>query len=56
MGRTLRPQWVTVEALNERGEQIRIKGKGILAQCLCHELDHLDGIVFTDRVAEWIVP
>ncbi len=55
-GKTLRPQWVTVEALNERGEQIRIKGKGILAQCLCHELDHLDGIVFTDRVAEWIIP
>lgn len=55
-GRTIRPQWVTVEALNERGEQVSITGKGLLAQCLCHELDHLDGIVFTKRVVEWIVP
>lgn len=55
-GRTVRPQWVTVEALNQRGEQISITGKGLLAQCLCHELDHLDGIVFTQRVVEWLTP
>lgn len=55
-GRTVRPQWVTVEALNERGEQIRVKGKGLLAQCLCHEIDHLDGVVLPDRVIEWLVP
>ncbi len=55
-GRTIRPQWVIVEALNERGEKTRVKGQGLLAQCLCHELDHLDGIVFTQRVVEWMTP
>ena len=28
-------------------------GEGELAKCLCHELDHLDGIVFTQKVYEW---
>jgi peptide deformylase len=39
---------VTVEGLNEKGEKIIIKGKGLLAQALQHEIDHLNGIVLTD--------
>lgn len=53
-GKTLRPQRVTVRALDERGEEVTIEGTGPLAKCLCHEIDHLDGIVFTDRIVEYI--
>lgn len=53
-GKTVRPQKVTVRAQNEQGEQITIIGEGELAKCLCHELDHLDGLVFVDKVTEFI--
>lgn len=53
-GKVLRPQKVTVEALDENGEEIIITGEDQLAQCLCHEIDHLDGIVFVDKVVEWM--
>ncbi len=47
-GITNRPESVTVRALNRRGETIEIKGRDMLAKALCHELDHLDGILYTD--------
>ena len=50
--KTVRPQEVTVHALNELGESILITGEGELAKCLCHEIDHLDGIVFLDKAVE----
>ncbi len=53
-GRLIRPAKVTVEALNENGEKVRYTGTGELAKCFCHELDHLDGILFTDKVTEYI--
>ncbi len=53
-GKTLRPQFVTVTALDENGKEIRIRGEGDLAKCLCHELDHLDGILFVDHMVEEI--
>lgn len=46
----IRPAEVTVEALDENGKKIKIHGKGLLAQALCHEIDHLDGIVFVDKI------
>jgi len=46
----IRPQEVTVEALNEDGKKIKIHGKDLLAQALCHEIDHLNGIVFIDNM------
>ncbi len=49
-GRIVRPAEVTVEALNENGEKIKIKAKGLLAQAICHELDHLEGILFVDNI------
>lgn len=49
-GKMIRPAEVTLEALNENGEKIRMKAKGLLAQAMCHELDHLDGILFVDNV------
>ncbi|MCI8310283.1 peptide deformylase [uncultured Clostridium sp.] len=53
-GKVKRPIKIEVEALNENGEKIVIKGKGILAQCLSHEIDHLNGIVFTSKIIEYI--
>lgn len=51
-GYTLRPMKVTVKALNMDGEEITVYGEGLLARALCHEIDHLDGILFTDKVVE----
>ena len=46
--KVVRPNEVTVKALNEKGEEIIIKGKELLAQALAHEIDHLDGRLFVD--------
>lgn len=53
-GRLKRPVNVTVQALNENGEEIILTGTGDLAKCFCHEIDHLEGILFTDLVTEYI--
>ena len=53
-GKTVRPQRVIVEALNETGEKITVHGEGDMAKCLCHEVDHLNGIVFWDQVTEFL--
>jgi peptide deformylase len=44
-----RPETVVVKAHNEKGKIIEIKGEGLLARVLCHEIDHLDGILFTNK-------
>lgn len=49
-GTTRRPMKVTVRAQNRHGETIRVTGEGLLARALCHEIDHLDGIIYKDRV------
>lgn len=53
-GKLIRPAKVTVQALNENGEEIILTGTGDLAKCFCHEIDHLEGILFTDLVTEYI--
>lgn len=53
-GKTVRPQKVIVQALDENGEEQILTGDGELAKCFCHEIDHLNGIVLPDRVTEWI--
>jgi peptide deformylase len=45
-----RAAWVTVEARNLDGEPVTVKGRGLLARVLQHEIDHLDGILFIDRL------
>lgn len=47
-GEVQRPAKIVVEALNEKGENITISAKELLAVCLSHEIDHLEGILFTD--------
>lgn len=46
----VRPEEIVAEALNEKGEKVRIKAKGLLAQAICHEIEHLDGILFIDNM------
>ncbi|MBW9151422.1 peptide deformylase [Clostridium estertheticum] len=53
-GKLKRPAKVTVKALNENGDEIVLTGTGDLAKCFCHEIDHLEGILFTDLVTEYI--
>ncbi|MDR2295762.1 MAG: peptide deformylase [Clostridiales Family XIII bacterium] len=51
VGAVTRPARVKVEAVDRRGEPFAIEGEGLLAKALCHELDHLDGILFVDRAS-----
>ena len=49
-GKTQRPAKVTVKAKNRQGEDVEVTGEELLAVALCHELDHLDGILYIDKV------
>ena len=48
-GTVKRPMHVTVRALNRHGEEFEITGSEFLARAFCHELDHLDGVLFLER-------
>lgn len=48
--KVVRPKEVTVEALDRSGNKKVIKAKDLLAQAICHELDHLEGITFVDKM------
>lgn len=47
-----RPERVVVHALNRKGQTIEVEGTEFLAMALCHEIDHLDGILYTDKMIE----
>ena len=49
-GKVTRPMRVVVEALNENMEPVRIEGEELLARALCHEIDHLDGHMYMEKV------
>lgn len=53
-GKTIRPQTVTIQALDENGKELILTGEGEMAKCFCHEIEHLEGQVFTDKVIEFI--
>ena len=55
-GVTKRPAWVKVKALNRNGEEFTVEGEDLNARCLCHEIDHLDGHLFTDNVLHILSP
>ncbi len=46
---TIRPEKVKVKAQDRHGEWHEYEGQGLLARCFCHEIDHLDGVLFIDR-------
>ena len=51
-GTVARPEKVRVHAQDRKGKHIEIEGEGLLARCLCHELDHLDGVLYVDKMIE----
>ena len=53
-GEVERPQKVTVEAYDRRGKKFTMTGEDLLARAFCHELDHLDGKLFLDKVIRFI--
>ena len=49
-GKVVRPKEVTVEALDLDGKKVKLIGRDLLAQALCHEIDHLNGEVFINKI------
>jgi len=50
-GYVVRPQFVTVRAQNAKGETFEIRGENLLARAFCHEIDHLNGILFLQHLS-----
>ena len=48
--KVIRPSEVTVKALDRDGKEYKLKGKGLLAQAISHEVDHLEGILFVYKI------
>lgn len=55
-GITERPMRVTVRAMNRLGEMYTVSGEGLMARALCHELDHLDGVLYKDNAVHMLTP
>ena len=51
-GNVIRPQYVKVKAEDRDGNSIEIQGEDFLARALCHEIDHLNGILYTDKTVK----
>lgn len=52
IGEVKRAERVVVKGKNRAGKDVRIKAEGLLARCLQHEIDHIDGILFTSRLTD----
>ncbi|MDR7869888.1 MAG: peptide deformylase [Tissierellaceae bacterium] len=53
-GKVERPERVKIKYLNENWEETVLEGTELLAKAICHEIDHLDGILYTDKVIEYV--
>ena len=53
-GKVSRPMHVTVQCQNRKGETVEYSGSELLARAFCHEIDHLDGVLFIDKVKEFV--
>lgn len=49
-----RPMHVRVKAQNRFGKFVRFRGRDLLARAFCHEIDHLNGILYEDKVIKWV--
>jgi peptide deformylase len=52
VGEVARAETVVVKGRNRRGKEVRIKSNGFTARAFQHELDHLDGVLFTDKLTD----
>lgn len=48
--KVIRPEEVVAEYINREGKKMKVKAKDLLAQAICHEVDHLNGEVFMDKI------
>ena len=55
-GLVKRPEYVKIKAQDRRGVWRKYEGTGLKARCFCHEIDHLDGIIYTDKVIKKLTP
>jgi peptide deformylase len=55
-GYVVRPMKVTVRAQDRKGKPIEITGEDFFARALCHEIDHLDGVLYVDKMDHEIFP
>ena len=55
-GVVTRPETVTVRAMNREGEIVTHTASGLGARAFCHEIEHMDGIVYTDRAERMLTP
>ena len=53
-GLVKRPNYAKVRAQNRNGEWFEVEGEELIARCFCHELDHLDGIVYTEVMERFL--
>ena len=49
-----RPTWAKIRAQDRDGNWFEREGEGIVAQCFCHETEHLDGHLYTEKVTEYV--
>ncbi len=54
MGTVERPMKTTVRAFDKDGNEFEFTGEKLYSKCLCHETDHLDGVLYTSKVIEWM--
>ncbi len=47
----VRPLKVSIRGLNLKGDEVKYQGDGLLARCFSHEIDHLNGVLFVDRLS-----
>ena len=55
-GLVKRPEYVKIKAQDRRGVWRKYEGTELKARCFCHEIDHLDGIIYTDKVIKKLTP
>ncbi|MBQ1436633.1 MAG: peptide deformylase [Ruminococcus sp.] len=55
-GITKRPDYVKVRAQDRNGEEFETEGRELLAKAFCHEIDHLNGIIFKQKVERMLTP
>lgn len=55
-GVVTRPMYVTVKAQDRNGNEFTVKGEGLKARAFCHEIDHLDGIIFKTKAERMLRP
>ena len=59
-GKVIRPTEVVVEFYDRNAKKVKLKAKDLLAQAICHECDHLEGVLFVDKVLpgtlEYVTP